>query len=83
MFRCAETGPWEPRVQLQVIRSGLRYWDELKTPQRDLVRGKVQDALKVQPREVFELARFYARPDLICDAGSTYKQIGSWCESVF
>ena len=80
--KAAETGPWEPRVQLQLIRSGVRYWDELKTPQRAVVRAKAADALRVQPREVFEIARFYGRPDLVCGTDSGQPQIERWCQNV-
>ena len=80
--RSVETGPWEPRVQLQVIRSGIRYWDELGSQERGLVRAKIGDGLTVQPREVFEVVRFYARPELICHAREIHVQIERWCKSV-
>jgi len=80
--RAAETGPWEPRVQLQIVRSGLRYWDELRRPTRALVQAKMADALRVQPREAFVIARFYGRPDLVCGLDTNQPQIKRWCESV-
>lgn len=82
MNRAAATGPWEPRVQLQIIHSGLRYWNKLKTSERELVQGKVQDALKVQPREVFVIVRDYGRPDLVCHVETGQPYIERWCENV-
>jgi hypothetical protein len=82
MARAAETGPWEPRVQLQLVRSGIRNWDELGRDQRRQVQKTIDAALQVQPREVFEVARFYARPELICPGGEAYDQIRRWCSAV-
>lgn len=82
MQRAAETGPWEPRVQLQLIRSGVRNWDELKRPERERVRVTMHDALRVQPRAAFEIARFYARPDLVCGQGTGQPHIERWCQNV-
>jgi hypothetical protein len=81
MHRAAELGRWEPAVQLQVLRSGIRYWDELKSGERALVRASMTDALKVQPREAFEIARFYARPDLVCGVETGQAQIERWCRN--
>ena len=82
MHRATETGPWEPRVQLQVFRSGIRYWDELGSQERELIRRVSVAALQVQPREAFEIARFYARPDLVCGVAPDQPQIERWCTSV-
>ena len=82
LTRSAETGPWEPRVQMQIIRSGLRHWDRLGEEKRELVRQKATDALKVQPREIFTLARDYGRPDLICGSTGVRSQIDQWCQEV-
>lgn len=82
MYRATATGPWEPRVQLQVFRSGIRYWDELGSKERELIRRVSADALHVQPREAFEIARFYARPDLVCGVAPDQPQIERWCTSV-
>jgi hypothetical protein len=80
LARSVATGPWEPDVQLQVLNSGLRHWDKLGAKQRSLVRGKIKDALKVQPRDVFEIIRAFGRVDLICGEGVDYPQIKQWCE---
>jgi hypothetical protein len=77
--RSAETGPWEPQVQLQVIRTGIRHWQALGSADRRLVQTKIEHALKVQPREVFETVRFYARPDLVCSLEGLQTQIARWC----
>ena len=82
MKRAAETGPWEPRVQLQLIRSGVRWWDQLLTPERELVREAVQRALGTQPRQVFEIVQFYLRPDLVCGQDTGQRQIKRWCNEV-
>lgn len=79
--RAAATGPWEPRVQLQLIRSGLRHWERLAGAERARVRETMDQALRVQPREAFELASFYVRPDLVC--GSGRQPIERWCEQVW
>ena len=80
--KAASLGPWEPRVQLQVVDSGLRYWGKLGRTERELVQQKVLDALKVQPRKVFEIVKSYGRPDLICNEEETHAQIKRWCEAV-
>jgi hypothetical protein len=80
--RSAELGPWEPRVQLQVVESGLRYWSRLGSAERELVQQKVLDALKVQPRNVFAIVRDYGRADLVCGEQGNYAQIRRWCEQV-
>ena len=80
--RSAETGPWEPRVQLQLIQSGLRHWDRISRADRQLVLRKSADALKMRPREVFELARRYGRPDIVCPIGADQPQISRWCSNV-
>lgn len=80
--RSVETGPWEPRVQLQVIRTGLRYWALLKVAERSLVQEKVQDALKIQPRKVFVMVKNYGRPDLLCGFETEQLQIKRWCQKV-
>lgn len=82
MYRATATGPWEPRVQLQVLRSGIRYWDELGSNEHELIRRVAADALHVQPREALEIARFYARPDLVCGVVPDQPQIEHWCTSV-
>jgi hypothetical protein len=82
LIESAELGPWEPRVQLQVVDSGLRYWTRLGSDEREVVRQKVQDALKVQPRNVFAIVRDYGRADLVCGEQDGYRQIRQWCEKV-
>lgn len=82
MYRATAIGPWEPRVQLQVLRSGIRYWDELASKEHELIRRVLADALHVQSREAFEIARFYARPDLVCGVAPDQPQIERWCTSV-
>lgn len=80
--KAVELGPWEPRVQLQVIRSGIKQWPLLNEDQRALVRANLADALLVQPREAFEVVRFYARPDLVCGESIDHAPIERWCGQV-
>lgn len=80
--RAGETGPWEPRVQLQLLRSGLRHWDKLLNAERVLLRDSMADALKVQPREAFAIARYFNRPDLVCFRHAGQPQINRWCGQV-
>lgn len=81
--RSAELGPWEPRVQLQVIDSGLRYWSNLGSVERLVVQQKVLDALKIQPRGIFALVKDYGRPDLVCGVENKQVQIKRWCDDVY
>jgi hypothetical protein len=81
--RAAELGPWEPGVQLQVVDSGLRYWDRLPGPGRAVVQQKALDALMTQPRQLFALVKDYGRPDLVCGVQDTHAQIRRWCAEVF
>jgi hypothetical protein len=81
MKRATETGPWEPQVQLQVLRSGLRHWNSLKSTERERVRQTLLNALKVQPRKTFEITRYYARPDLLCGLQTEHAQINRWCKN--
>ena len=83
LTRSAELGPWEPKVQLQVVDSGLRYWSRLGGVERELVQQKVLDALKVQPRNVFAIVKDYGRADLVCGQENAYVQIKRWCADVF
>jgi hypothetical protein len=80
--RSAELGPWEPRVQMQVVESGLRNWSKLGSAERAVVQQKVLDALRRQPRQVFTVVKNYGRPDLICDVEGTQVQIRKWCAQV-
>jgi len=82
--KSAELGPWESRVQLQVVESGLRFWGELGTAERGVVQQKVLDAFKVQPHEIFVIIKDYGRPDLVCDDHILqHRQVSQWCETVF
>jgi hypothetical protein len=83
LSRAAELGPWEPRVQLQVVDSGLRYWNRLGSAERELVQQKVLDGLKVQPRGVFAIVRDYGRADLVCVEQNVHAQIRRWCATVY
>jgi len=80
--RSAELGPWEPRVQMQVLESGLRNWSKLGSAERAVVQQKVLDALRKQPRAVFTVIKDYGRPDLICDVEGIRVQIRKWCAQV-
>lgn len=80
--KSADLGPWEPRVQLQVIQSGLRFWGRLGSIERAVVQKKVLDAFKVQPRSTFELVKDYGRSDMICQLDEVPAQVGIWCEKV-
>ena len=82
MKQSARLGPWEPRVQLQIIRSGLRHWGELGSNKRELVERKVLDALKIQPQKVFVTIKYFGRPDLVCDIEDTHVKIKRWCKNL-
>ena len=80
--RSAELGPWEPRVQLLVLISGLRRWEKLGEQERGLVLGTLRGALKTQPREAFEIIRSYGRADLVCEDTAVHVPIARWCKSL-
>lgn len=52
LARAAKYGPWEPGVQSNIIDVGLRSWDALDEPARDVVRGTITRALQTQPNEI-------------------------------
>ena len=82
MKRSVETGPWTPRVQIQVADSGLRHWEQLDKPGRELVQVAIDHALVVQPRAIFSVIRSYGRPDLVCDKSGDFARIKRWCDEV-
>lgn len=51
LARAAKYGPWEPGVQSNIIDVGLRAWDVLDEPTRDVVRHTITRALQTQPEE--------------------------------
>lgn len=87
LSRCADLGPWEPRVQLQVLESGLLYWGSLSKSDRSLVESKMADAVTVRPREVYQLVRGFGRADLLCPLAESQPgrqpQIDQYCASAF
>ena len=77
--RCVETGPEDPPVQLQVINSGLRHWDNLAAREQRVVRDTIAHAMLTQPKPVFRVVQQLERPDLVCDKGYDYPQVKQWC----
>lgn len=78
--RSVELGPWEPRVQVQALESGLRFWDQLSHSERALIQDLLGDAITNQPRQVFEMVRQFGRPDLLCPLDTGQPQILAWCK---
>ena len=61
-----ELGPWEPTVQQTILFVGLAVWPDLDPGLRQALaqsvsRGTVHDSVKM-----FEIAKSYARFDLVC-----------------
>ena len=81
LIRSVETGPWEPRVQIQVLESGLKHWDSLGKGDRALVQRQLAAAVTVQPRLVFERVRQFGRADLLCPLAVEQPQIEYYCKS--
>lgn len=81
LLRSVETGPWEPRVQIQVLESGLQHWDSLGRAERMLVQQQLAAAVSVQPRPVFERVRVFGRADLLCPLRVPQPQIEQYCEN--
>jgi len=81
LSRCAETGPWEPRVQLQVLESGLHFWEQLGGKEHALVAQVLANAVTRQPREVYELVHEFHRADLLCPLNIPQPQIENYCRS--
>jgi hypothetical protein len=80
--RSAELGPWEPRLQLQLIRSGLAHWPELGARQHELVSEVIDRAIQRQPGEMFAMIRAFNRPDLVCDQYPEQPRIQRYCRQV-
>jgi len=81
LAQCVETGPWEPRVQMQVLESGLEHWDHLGREEKERVRQQLSAAVSVQPRLVFERIRAFGRADLLCPLSAPQPQIENYCKS--
>lgn len=54
--RTVETGPWEPRVQLQLIRVDFIEQQRLDLRSRERIDDLLKRALRTQPLQVFRLA---------------------------
>jgi hypothetical protein len=80
--RSIELGPWEPRIQLQLLRSGLSHWPELGPRQHELVGEVIGRAIQRQPNKMFSLIRAFARPDLVCDQYPDQSQVQRYCKRV-
>ncbi len=64
--QCAALGPWEPAVQQQMIRSGLKRWSLLSVGDRERILAAMDRALRIQPGKLLDIARRFNRPDLFC-----------------
>ncbi|MBT8061602.1 MAG: hypothetical protein KJO85_02900, partial [Gammaproteobacteria bacterium] len=54
--RTVETGPWEPRVQLQLIQVDFIEQQRLDRRSRQYIEQMLGNALQTQPLKVFDLA---------------------------
>lgn len=62
----AAFGPWEPEVQLMLAEMGLRDWDLLPGPARNVVRAALSRGLKRQDARLFDLARRHGKLHVLC-----------------
>ena len=65
--RTVETGPWEPRIQLMLIRVDFIEQQRLDRRSRDRIDEMLKRALQVQPREVLSLASDLGQVIRVCD----------------
>lgn len=54
-------GPWEPAVQLVVVKAGIGHWRQIDEMQKDEVRQTLLRAMKRQSRNVMEIAHAYKK----------------------
>ena len=54
--RTVETGPWEPRIQLQLIRLDFIEQQRLDRRSRERIDGMLRRAMQTQPAKVLDLA---------------------------
>lgn len=66
--RTAETGPWEPRVQLQLIRVDFIEQQRLDRRSRERIDEMLQRALQMQPGAVLQLAVELGQLPRVCSA---------------
>ena len=78
--RSNELGPWEPKIQMRLIRSGLKHWAKLQESQRQQTIMVIERAMKRQPSLVFELIQSYNRPDLVCHLEFKNKAFVEYCD---
>ena len=64
--RTVETGPWEPRVQLQLIRVDFIEQQHLDRRSRERIDEMLQRAMQIQPTKVLELARDLGQLQRVC-----------------
>ena len=64
--RTIETGPWEPRVQLQLIRVDFAEQNRIDRRSRERIDGMLQSAVLVQPEAVVNLALRWRQLPRVC-----------------
>jgi len=64
--RTVETGPWEPRVQLMLIRVDFIEQQRLDRRSRERIDEMLKRAVQIQPREVLRLASSLSQLPRVC-----------------
>lgn len=64
--RTAETGPWEPRVQLQMIRVDFAEQERIDQRSRATIDTLLQGAVKIQPLAVLQIAARWQQLPRVC-----------------
>ncbi len=65
--RAVSLGPWEPRVQLQMARLGMRYDQQLNGETRRIISDNIQRGLGREYRRLFVAAQEFGRLHEMCD----------------
>jgi tetratricopeptide (TPR) repeat protein len=77
--RTVETGPWEPRVQLQLIRVDFAEQERIDRNSRDLIDIMLQRAIQTRPEAVLDLAARWRQLPRSCSRFSD-EEIPTYCK---
>ncbi len=64
--RAVETGPWEPEIQLQLLRVDFLEQERIDRRSRERIDGMLDRALVIQPGEVMALAATFNQLPRVC-----------------
>jgi tetratricopeptide (TPR) repeat protein len=64
--RAIDTGPWEPRLQLALIRMDFIEGSRIDRRSRERIDGQIRRALQINPSAVLRLATEFGQMDRVC-----------------